>query len=272
MTLRFGLISDAHFGPPTSHRGRLRKLGPEASELTRAFVREMNDEFRPDVVVNLGDVVEDESLEADSARYQEFLRCLDDLDAPVLHVAGNHESVHLDDDALGALWGRTGPLYYSQDVGDFRFVVLRTVQYATHIELPGEQLAWLAEELRRPGPPIILLAHHPLSDQRLEGNRWFEDQPHLCRVANRREVRRLVEETRRVIAVFNGHVHWNHVDVIGGRPYFTIQSLIENVLDDAPGLAARAWGRVVVTPRRLHVDIRGAEPVRVQFELDAGAP
>ncbi len=79
--------------------------------------------------------------------------------------------------------------------------------------------------------------HHSAADQDLRGNRWFEGSPHLCLVRERRAMRRLFEE-HGVLAVFNGHLHWNHLDVIRGIPYVTLQSLIENLDDDAPGRAA----------------------------------
>ncbi len=48
-------------------------------------------------------------------------------------------------------------------------------------------------------------------------------------MAERRALQRVVAEAPRVVAVFNGHVHWNHFDVISGVPYITLQSLIENL-------------------------------------------
>jgi 3',5'-cyclic-AMP phosphodiesterase len=267
MPFRFALISDVHFGPPASHEGKLRKLGDEAEGLTRAFVRAMNEHFRPDVVVNLGDVVEDESPARDLAGYERFLSLMSGLEAEVVHVAGNHESVSLDDATLGRLWGRSGPLHYAHDAGPLRFIVLRTVQGPRSIELPEPQVAWLAAELQAADRPVVLLMHHPLSEQALVGNAWFERQPALCRVANRRAVRAVIAQSPKVIAVFNGHVHWNHLDVIGKVPYVTVQSLIENVEDDAPGRAAAAWAEVELEPRRLHIHVVGAHPQRYQFEL-----
>ena len=67
-------------------------------------------------------------------------------------------------------------------------------------------------------------------------------------------------------AVFNGHLHWNHLDVIAGIPYVTVQSLIENLDDDAPGRAAAAHAEVHATDRRMVVRVRGNDPARYQFE------
>jgi hypothetical protein len=58
--------------------------------------------------------------------------------------------------------------------------------------------------------------------------------------------------------------------VIGGIPYVTLQSLIENVDDDAPGRAAAAWALVEVEARRLTVRVAGLEPARYGFTFPAG--
>ncbi len=83
------------------------------------------------------------------------------------------------------------------------------------------QLAWLAADLAaHPGPTIVLM-HHSAADQDLTGNRWFEGLPHICLVRERRKIRRRCSERHgdvRAVA-FNGHLHWNHVDVIAGIPY-----------------------------------------------------
>jgi hypothetical protein len=66
--------------------------------------------------------------------------------------------------------------------------------------------------------------------------------------------------------VFNGHLHWNHFDVIAGVPYVTLQSLIENVDDDAPGRPAAALTTVRLSDRRIVVRVRGNDPARYQIE------
>src|SRR5690606_32240602 len=115
--MRLALISDAHFGPPAYHAGKLRKLTHRAEELTRCFGRRMNAVERPELVVNLGDVIEDESRERDLEAYGRVLGALSGLEARVVHVAGNHDQVHLTDDDLRRLWRQAGELFHSFDVG-----------------------------------------------------------------------------------------------------------------------------------------------------------
>ena len=266
--MRFALISDEHFGPTAYFEGKLRKLTANANALTQAFVTRMNDEVRPDLVVNLGDVIEDESRAKDLEHYGQFVTILSQLQSPVLHVAGNHDQVNLSDDDLRALWRHEGDLHYSRDIAGVHFAVLRTIEQTdVAIHLPEAQIDWLRADLAASALPSVVLMHHPASEMRLDGNRWFEKRPHVCRVAERRAFQRVISDSKNVVAVFNGHVHWNHFDVIAGVPYITLQSLVENLDDDAPGRAAAAHAVVDLDERRLVVRVAGAEPVRYQVEL-----
>jgi Icc protein len=266
-SMRIALISDEHFGPRAYHEGKLRKLTERAAELSERFVERMNRVERPDLVINLGDVIEDESHARDLEEYGKFVAILAKLEARVVHVAGNHDQVNLSDDDLRALWGHSGELHYHFDLGGFRFVVLRTIEHKdTAIRLPQEQIDFARDVLASSPFQAIVLMHHPASDQELTGNRWFERAPHVCRVAERKALRRVFEDSGKVRAVFNGHVHWNHLDVIRGIPYVTLQSLIENLDDDAPGRAAGAFAVCELEPRRLVVSVHGEETSRYQFD------
>jgi 3',5'-cyclic AMP phosphodiesterase CpdA len=266
--VRFALISDVHFGPVAYNAGRLSKLSHEAARLTRSFVDSMNDVERPALVINLGDVIEDQDPAADRRNYREFLSIVHALEAPILHVAGNHDTINLSDDDLRELWEHSGPLHYSRRIGDLSFLVLHTRQIKdTAVHLSLEQLEWVEAELQRLTPPVIVLMHHPASEMRLTGNHWFEHAPHICRVAERRALRRLLEQSGKVAAVFNGHVHWNHFDIAGGIAYITVQSLTENLDADAPGRPAAAWAVCDMDQHRLVVELRGEEAARYQVEL-----
>lgn len=268
MDLVIGLVTDLHFGPEASFGGKLRKLTARAPELLRAFVERMNRDIRPDVVVNLGDDLEDESRQADLARYGEVMAILRELEAPVLHVAGNHDTIHLAPVDILAMWGRPpgSALYYATEIGGYRLIVLHTVEVKdVSVTIDDAQIAWLEQELASSTEPVIVLMHHSAADQHLIGNRWFEGLPHICLVRQRAHLRSILEASGKVLAVFNGHLHWNHLDVIGQIPYVTLQSLIENVEEDAPGRPAAAHGVVRITPRRLLVEVEGAERARYQF-------
>jgi 3',5'-cyclic AMP phosphodiesterase CpdA len=262
-----GIVTDLHFGPEAHFGGKLRKMTHMAPDLARAFVRRMNDEVRPDLVVNLGDDLEDESREADLARYEQCQEILRGAAAPLVNVAGNHDTIHLNREDLNRAWRRTGPLYYAMDLGGWHFVVLHTLEKKdVEIRLPEAQLEWLRADLASTKLPTVVLMHHSAGEQSLDDSRWWPGRSDLALVKERAEVRRIFEESRRVKAVFNGHLHWNHLAVIGGIPYVTVQSLIENLDDDAPGRAAAAHAEVRLDDHGLFVRVRGNDPARYEFE------
>lgn len=264
--LRFALVTDLHFGPAATFRGKLRKLSHHAEALTRDFVQAMNERERPDFIVNLGDDIEDEDAEQDRRRYQTCQDILNRADADLVNVAGNHDLKNLSGKDLLAIWKRSGTLHYSFDRGGVHFVVLDTHERKdVDVRIDETQLEWLRGDLATTTKPVIVLMHHSAADQDLAGNRWFENRAHLCLVQERAALRAILEESGRVLAVFNGHLHWNHLDMIGGIAYVTLQSLVENLDADAPGRPARAHAVVDVTPDHLLVRVLGEEELRYQL-------
>jgi 3',5'-cyclic AMP phosphodiesterase CpdA len=269
MHATIGLISDLHFGPEASHGGKLRKLTARAPSLARAFVERMNEHVQPDLVVNLGDDIEDENPEIDRAHYAECMSILQEVRAELVHVAGNHDTVHLSPADLLGLWNKPAlsDLHYSFDLRGFHFTVLHTRERKDiDVSIGKDQLEWLAADLDSTKAPTVVFMHHSAADQDLRGNRWFEGRPNICLVRERRRLRQLLRQHRHVLAVFNGHLHWNHIAVIDGLPFVTLQSLIENLDDDAPGRPAAAHAVVRLSPRRVVVEIEGLERARYQFD------
>jgi 3',5'-cyclic AMP phosphodiesterase CpdA len=263
-----GIITDLHFGPEAWFEGKLRKLTHLGPALAADFARRMKDVVHPDLVVNLGDDIEDESREADLARYGECQSILGQSGAPLVNVAGNHDLINLNREDLNRLWGRSGPLYHSFDLAGWHFVVLHTIERkGVDVHIPAPQLEWLGADLGTDarGPAVVLM-HHSASEQDLDDSRWWPGRSHLALVDERVELRRIFRESGRVRAVFNGHLHWNHFDVIDGIPYVTIQSLIENVEDDAPGRPAAAHAVVRLDAKRMVVRVHGEDPARYQVE------
>lgn len=267
MRLTLGFVTDLHFGPAAYHDGKLRKLTHHAAELTRGVVRAMNEDIQPDVLVNLGDDIEDESRDADLARYTECQEILRTAKAELVNVAGNHDTINLTREDLTRVWRREGPLFYSLDRGGVHLVVLHTLERKdVEVRIPQAQLDWLEDDLARTSLPVVVLMHHSASEQDLGDSFWFKGLAHLALVKERAALRRILEESGKVRVVFNGHVHRNHLDVIAGIPYVTVQSLIENLDEDAPGRPAAAFAVAVVTDSRITVRVRGNDPARYQFD------
>lgn len=266
--LSLGVVTDVHLGPSASFGGKLRKLSHRAEPLLTQFARCMRQDVQPDLVVNLGDLIEDESSEQDDAHYRRGVELLAASGVPVVHVAGNHDRVNLSRERLRSMWGldAAGPLYRSFDVKGVHVVVLATHETKdVEVAIDDEQLAWLEADLSMGEAPTVVLMHHSAADQDLKGNRWFEKAAHLCLVKQRKRLRRILHDSGQVKLVLNGHLHWNHLDVVDGIPYLTLQSLIENIEEDAPGKPAAAYAVVRVDRARMDVTVGGAQPARYQF-------
>ena len=267
MQLTLGFVTDLHFGPRASFDGKLRKLSHEAGRLARAAVRGL-DALAPDLVVNLGDDIEDESRDADLVRYEECQAILRTARAPLVNVAGNHDTVNLGRADLARVWQREGPLYYSFDHGGVHLAVLHTVERKdVDVRIDDDQLAWLRADLAATSLPTVVLMHHPACEQDLTDSRWFSRAPHLALVHDRAALRAVLEESGNVRLVVNGHVHRNHLDVIRGIPYVTVQSLIENLDDDAPGRPAGAFALAKLDDRKVVFRVFGEDPARWQVEV-----
>jgi Icc protein len=264
--LKLGVITDVHFGPEAHFGGKLRKLTAQAPALAKAFATMMRDAVRPDLVVNLGDCIEDESREIDLKRYRACLDVLRGAKRELVNVAGNHDRIHLSDQDLLDEWDVEAGLFRSFDRGGIHVVVLATHETTgVDVRIDDAQLSWLEHDLAATRLPTVVLMHHSAADQDLVGQRWFEDRPHLCLVQERARLRTILGKHGRTMLVLNGHLHWNHLAVIDGIPYVTLQSLIENLDDDAPGRAAAAHAVVTLAPPHVHVQIEGVERVRYQF-------
>lgn len=266
--LKIGFVTDIHIGPEAYHDGKLRKLTHHAASLARGVVREMNQHIKPDLLANLGDDIEDESREADLARYRECQSILRGATAELVNVAGNHDSIHLTREDLTSAWQHDGNLHYAIDRKGFHIAVLHTIERKdVDVRIPHAQLEWLAADLAATSLPTIVLMHHSASEQDLEDSFWFHGVPHLALVKERAELRDILERSGKVRIVINGHVHRNHLDVIRGIPYVTIQSLIENLDEDAPGRPAAAYGVLAIDDARAVMRVHGNDPARYQIDF-----
>lgn len=175
---------------------------------------------------------------------------------------GNHDQVCFSEYGLQSLFG-VDDLYYSINVEGVHFIFLFsriTVPPHSHAIIPEEQLDWLTDDLEKTELPAIVFMHHSLADQDLGGNFWFAESPEECLVDNRRRVRSVLAESGKVLAIVNGHLHWNRVDMHDGLPYISVQSLVENVNND--GTPAGAYTLLEVDRNTMVLKVFGADRFR----------
>jgi alkaline phosphatase len=125
--------------------------------------------------------------------------------------------------------------FYSFDAGPLHFVVLDACFLSsgesygrnnvdwTDANLPAAQLDWLRADLLNTHKPTIVFAH-----QRLDKAKRYS-------VKNAEVVRKVLQQSGKVQAVFQGHHHRNGYQEINGIHYCTLQAMVEGSGKESSG-------------------------------------
>ncbi|MBN2328290.1 MAG: metallophosphoesterase [Candidatus Omnitrophica bacterium] len=228
--IRFGMVTDAHYADADARGTRFycesrRKMG-ECAQL-------MNEQ-RTDFLIELGDF-KDQDSPPDEAKTMGYLRDIERefqrFQGPRYHAGGNHDFDSLSKKQFLSLIENAAAtderLYYSFERRGFRFIVLDANYRADGADydhgnfdwkdanIPPDELEWLREELGASKKPAVVFVHQLLDG---EGDVF---------VRNAEQVRRVLEESGRAHAVFQGHHHAGRFSRIGGIPYYTLKGMIE---------------------------------------------
>lgn len=192
-----------------------------------------------DLVINLWDFIHEESLLKDTEQYNKSKSLLESLWKPVFHVSGNHDLVYMTRDILSEIWW-TDKLYYFKDFGWYRHIILDgnrdgnmngVIQYSQKYRFDASQINWLQQVLMKSTLPCIVYSHFPIDNQDVSDNYyWSHSQnPHERAFPIwYLEVRKILEESKKVLAVFNGHTHFRHQMKIGDILYVNVGAFAEN--------------------------------------------
>jgi len=145
-------------------------------------------------------------------------------------VLGNHcLSALTKDEFLETCRAQIKRSYYSFDQGRWHFVVLDAnfrrdgSPYAagnfqwTETWIPETELEWLRDDLRQAGRrPTVVFVHQNLDN---------EKDPHG--VKNGAAVRKVLEQSGTVVAVFQGHKHTGGYAKRAGISYVTLRAMVE---------------------------------------------
>jgi len=253
--MKFAILTDIHLGPEEHYKGVLRKMTKDAKIFLDKFLAEMNDNAKPNFVMVLGDLIQEIDEKNDRENMQYIINLLSGLNCPVYYAAGNHDIKKISEEDLAHFF-KQKKLYYSFNHGEFHFIVLFSKKISdTEITIDENQVDWLKQDLSNTSCKCVIFVHHSLADQDLTGNPWFEGRAYKCLIANRKEVREILAESKKVIAVFNSHLHWDKRHFHDDIPYFTIQSLTEN--EDDKGVASEAHAIVDINDGQVQVEIKG---------------
>lgn len=261
--MKFAILTDIHLGPEGYYKGVLRKANKDVKIFLDDFVEKMNGNVKPEFVVILGDLVEDDNKVNDKNNIDYIVKLLKKLKCPVYYVAGNHDLRNITEEELIKLFKQKS-LYYSFDKNEFHIIVLYTKSIKhKNAFISEKQISWLKNDLEKTNKKTIIFSHSSLADQNLIGNPWFEGKPEYCLVTNRKIIRHIFSASKKVIAVFNSHLHWDKQNIHDNIPYFTIQSLTEN--EDDKGLASETHAVINIVNDKVDVEIKGNYPKNFSY-------
>jgi predicted phosphodiesterase len=251
LLLRFGLVTDIHYADVEPRGTRYYR---ESLAKLRECVELMNSE-KVAFLCELGDFKDQADPPAEESTLR-FLRDVEDVfrdfEGVRYHVLGNHDMDSISKKQFLAVTEHCSS-YYTFTTGGIHFIVLDACftsdgeEYDhgrfhwTDANIPPAELEWLAADLARTPYPTITFVH-----QRLDG----VGDPF---VKNAEKVRTVLEESGKVLAVFQGHDHNGGYRMIGGIHYYTLKALVEGAGEQHNSYAAvevHANGSITITGYR----------------------
>ncbi len=256
MGLRLAIVTDVHNGPDT---GNVR--GPEAIALLEQFVREAAP-LEPDLVIDLGDRITDQSPELDRQNFLAVRDALLRFSCPKVHLLGNHDAIPREEQAreLNADLGS-----HAVELNGWNLVFLDSYDGTTGGRIFHHTLEFLEANLTQTALPTVIFSHQPLHGQPMTGNQYFEsDFAAFACPADNDKARAIIEGCALVRLCVSGHAHWNDVRHVSGVTYLTLQSLTESWA--TRGLAAGAWTWLELEDA-IRVFVHGRAPLTLEFAL-----
>lgn len=240
------IFSDLHYAPerPINNGSIIdRKLMEYAEPLLEKLIDKINNEIKPDLVLNLGDLVEDfNEHDKDIINLNYIWDKLKDIKPNFYSCIGNHDlrsmssrheveqimeyehstfSFNIDDLHVVILG-----TYVNNDLGTASGGILKT-QFISQ-----EDLDWLRKDLKQSNLPTIICTHFGVAEDDMKGNWWFETCPEHALLGNRKELKEIIKINKNILAVFSGHQHWTKKIVENEIPYYVIGSMTENINND----------------------------------------
>ncbi|KYH42372.1 MAG: alkaline phosphatase [Candidatus Bathyarchaeota archaeon B63] len=241
MRIKFGVVTDVH------HADK----GQDLTNYMMAFVKDMNQNFHPDFVIELGDFYGGVSATKEDLRHID--RIFKGCEAPTYYVFGNVDS--WSDGGKEGFKETVGIDYtwYSFDMRGFHFILLdgawteegKSISPDNHGEaqVPPVYLRLAdGDRFTTPDDPIGHVGHIPNQDiQRLKEDLAATQKrsivfchypinlgPHWARLDNEAEIVEIFEKSEKVIAVFAGHHPLCRYKEDNGIHYFTLQGMGQN--------------------------------------------
>ena len=221
--LKIGLVTDLHYADRAPGGSRhYRETPDKLAEASEQFAA-----HSPEFIVGRGDFIDAaESVEEGLGYLKRINRDFSAICKQRHYVLGNHCVYTLTKrEFLDGVEQKKS--YYSFDSGEFHFVVLdscfrsdgepygRKNYQWTDPNIPAAEVDWLRADLKSTTKKSVVFAH-----QRLDVGSPYG-------VRNAVAVRKVLEDSQKVLAVFQGHSHKNDHKQIGDIHYCTLVAMVE---------------------------------------------
>lgn len=231
--VRFGMVTDMHYADKDKrgsrfYRESLVKLAEAAEQFKKS---------KPAFVVELGDFVDRaKAVEVELGYLKRIHEDFSKLPGKQHYVLGNHCVDTLTKKEFLDTVGQDES-YYAFDEGGIHFIVLdacfrsdgepygRNNSTWRDANIPEAELEWLADDLKKTENKTIVFVH-----QRLDVKKDYA-------VKNAEAVRKVLEASGKVLAVFQGHSHKNEHQHINGIHYCVHRAMVEGTGEEKNGFS-----------------------------------
>lgn len=243
ISLRLVVFSDLHYLDEKHKEQYNRKLTHLAIPLLENLSNRINNEIKPDLCIYLGDFIEDTNdYKQDIENLKYICNKLKKIKVPLYAIPGNHDlrSMNFREEVENIMgYGHSTfsidikgyhliflGLDVKNDLGTAEGGILKT-QFISE-----EDINWLKADLQSNNNPCLVFNHFGIANDSMIGNWWFESCPESALLANRKEVKEILEKSKNIIGVFSGHQHWTKKLAENNINYFIVGSISENNKND----------------------------------------
>ncbi len=219
--LEIALLGDFHYGFPD---------GKDMEQYLEPAVENMIEEINqknPDITVMLGDFIQHSDRETDLERLERVGEMLEEIDAPVYAIPGNHDPMTVSkEEMMNSIDAENSETYFSLELKGRKLIFLDTIKHIDDLYgagmLGSRQREWLEEEMDTE-KEVIVFSHHLLHHRDLDGNWYFDDKPELAACIDKKDFQNIVEDKPR--AVFSAHIHEAGLEEFKDVPHFTTSGM-----------------------------------------------
>lgn len=196
--------------------------------------------IKPDVVINLGDLIEDfNDHDKDIINLNYIWNLLKSINTKFYSLVGNHDLRSMKsrkevEDIMGYSHST-----FSVDIKGYHFVFLGLdlnsnigteeggIKKAKSIS--KEDTEWFENDLKNNTLPSLVFCHFGIAEDDMKGNWWFSDCSESALLKNRKEIKEILRNDKNLLAVFSGHQHWTKTNIEDNITYNVVGSLTEDI-------------------------------------------